>query len=164
MWIGTVLWPGSSTRLSLDGSFGDAVDYANGRAASVLNLEPVVFLKLAKRLDIAAAHEYEQLDVEEGRLYTANITYVRAAYQFTRRTFLRAILQYQDYDFNTDLYTDDRDSRSRHFASQVLFSYKLNPQTVLYLGYSDNHQGDAEIDLSQRDRTFFAKIGYAWVL
>ena len=162
--IGTALWPGSSTRLSLDSSFGDAVDYENGRAASVLNLEPVVFLKLAKRLDIAAAHEYERLDVDEGRLYTANISYVRAAYQFTRRTFLRAILQYEDYDFNTDLYSDGRDPRFTHFASQVLFSYKLNPQTVLYLGYSDNHEGDAEVDLTQRDRTFFAKIGYAWVL
>jgi len=164
VWINTALWPGSSTRLSLDSSFGDAVDYANGRAATRLNLEPVVFLKLARRLDIAVAHEYEQLEVDEGRLYTANITYVRAAYQFTRRTFLRAILQHVDYSFNTDLYADDRDSRWRHFASQVLFSYKLNPQTVLYLGYSDNHEGDTEIDLAQRDRTFFAKVGYAWVL
>ncbi len=164
VWVGTALWPGSSTRLSLDSSFGDAVDYANGRAATKLNLEPVVFLKLARRLDVAMAHEYERLDVDEGRLYTANISYVRAAYQFTRRTFLRAILQYEDYVFNTDLYSDGRDPRFRHFASQVLFSYKLNPQTVLYLGYSDSHEGDAEIDLTQRDRTFFAKIGYAWVL
>jgi hypothetical protein len=164
VWIGTVVWPGGSTRLSLDSSFGDAVDYTNRRAATRINLEPVVFFKLARRLDVAVAHEYERLDVHEGRLYTANISYLRAAYQFTRRTFLRAILQYEDYDYVTDLYSDGRVARSRHFASQVLFSYKLNPQTVLYLGYSDNHEGDAAVDPTQTDRTFFAKIGYAWVL
>ena len=141
------------------------MDYSSdGRAATRLNLEPVVFLKLAKRLDVAAAHEYEHLDVDEGRLYTANISYLRAAFQFTRRASLRAILQHEDYDFASELYDDGRGSRYTGFASQVLFSYKLNPQTVLYLGYSDNHQCSDDYDLTQKDRTFFAKIGYAWVL
>jgi hypothetical protein len=164
IWLGTSIWPSGYTRLSLDTTYGDAVDYANGRAATRLNLEPTVFLKLARRLDIAAAHEFERLEVDEGRLYTANVSYLRVAYQFTRRTFLRAILQYEGYDFDTDLYSDNRDSRYSGFASQVLFSYKLNPQTVLYLGYSDRHEGADEFDLTQRERTFFAKIGYAWVL
>lgn len=42
--------------------------------------------------------------------------------------------------------------------------YKLNPQTVFFLGYSDNHEGDQDTDLTQSGRTLFAKIGYAWVL
>ena len=54
-----------------------------------------------------------------------------------------------------------RDSR---LSSQVLLSYKLNPQTVLFLGYSDSHRGDQDTDLTQSVRTVFAKIGYAWVL
>jgi hypothetical protein len=164
VWVNTGFWPSGSMQLCLDTSVGDAVDYANGREATVLYIDPTVTFKLAKRVDVAVAHEYERLDVDEGRLYTANISYVRTAYQFTRRAFLRAILQHVDYDFNTDLYADGRVARSRHFASQVLFSYKLNPQTVLYLGYSDNHEGDAAVDPTQTDRTFFAKIGYAWVL
>ncbi len=49
-------------------------------------------------------------------------------------------------------------------TSQVLFSYKLNPQTVLFLGYSDSHYGDQTVDLTQTERTFFAKVGYAWTL
>ena len=77
---------------------------------------------------------------------------------------LRTVLQYVDYGYDTDLYSDDRGPESQHLASQVLFSYKINPQTVLYLGYSDNHAGDDVIDLTQSDRTFFAKIGYALVL
>ena len=36
--------------------------------------------------------------------------------------------------------------------------------TVFFLGYSDSHVGDQDIDLTQSGRTLFAKIGYAWVL
>jgi hypothetical protein len=47
--------------------------------------------------------------------------------------------------------------------SQYLFSYKLNPQTLLLVGYSDNASGTQAIDLTRTDRTFFMKVGYAWV-
>jgi hypothetical protein len=158
------LWPTGTMLTRLGATFGDDVDRRNGRQATRLTLEPMVYLNLARRLNVVASHEYERLDISEGRLYTANITYLRTAYQFTRRMFLRAILQHVDYVYETEHYTEARDSRFRHFASQVLFSYKINPQTVLYLGYSDSHLGDDETDLEQQDRTFFAKIGYAWVL
>jgi len=47
--------------------------------------------------------------------------------------------------------------------SQYLFSDKLNPQTVLLVGYSDNASGMQAIDLTRTDRTFFTKVGYARV-
>jgi hypothetical protein len=83
--------------------------------------------------------------------------------------FVRAILQYTDQEINRDLFTaapvpeDDE-----HLFSQLLFSYKLNPTTVLFVGYSDNQFGgvDADgriLDLTRFDRTFFFKIGYALV-
>jgi hypothetical protein len=46
---------------------------------------------------------------------------------------------------------------------QLLFSYKINPQTVFFLGYSDNlYEDDALDTLEKTDRTWFMKIGYAW--
>jgi len=48
--------------------------------------------------------------------------------------------------------------------SQLLFSCKSNPQTVLFIGYSDNHDNDDGSGLTMKDRTFFFKLGYAWVL
>ena len=48
--------------------------------------------------------------------------------------------------------------------TQFLFSYKLNPQTVVILGYSDNSLGARSIDFVRADRTLFFKIGYAWVM
>jgi hypothetical protein len=54
--------------------------------------------------------------------------------------------------------------RSKRLFSQLLFSYKVNPQTVLLVGYSDNYSGLRDLNLTQTDRTFFLKLGYAWVL
>ena len=48
--------------------------------------------------------------------------------------------------------------------SQLLFSYKLNAQTVLFAGYSNNRLGLQGVDLTETDRTFFVKLGYAWAL
>jgi hypothetical protein len=158
------LWPGGSTYVGVNSAFGKAIDYTNGRDADRLYMEPTVLFTLVRRLDVVLSHEFERLEVDDGRLYTANISYLRAAYQFTRRAFLRAILQHEDNNYNADLYSDGRDSRERRFASQLLFSYKLNPQTVLYLGYSDSHRNAAGVELRQRERTLFAKIGYAFVL
>ena len=43
-----------------------------------------------------------------------------------------------------------------------LFSFKLNPQTVIFAGYSDNYSGLRSNDLQQQNRNFFVKLGYAW--
>jgi hypothetical protein len=75
---------------------------------------------------------------------------------------LRAILQYENSD-ETELYVGT-DANSSSLATQFLVSYKINPQTVFFLGYSDGHYGDQDIKLTQAERTVFAKIGYAWVL
>ncbi len=48
--------------------------------------------------------------------------------------------------------------------TQLLFSYKLNARTVLFLGYSDNQLGLQDISTTRTDRTLFFKIGYAWIL
>jgi len=56
------------------------------------------------------------------------------------------------------------DRKSRDLFTQLLFSCKINPQTVFYPGYSDSSFGDDRIDLLRASRTLFLKIGYAWLL
>ena len=79
------------------------------------------------------------------------------------RAFIRAILQYTDIERDPSLYIDPVESRSKDFFTQLLFTYKVNPRTALYLGYSDNYQGNSQVDMTQLNRTAFFKIGYAWV-
>jgi len=85
-------------------------------------------------------------------------------YHFNVRTFLRGIFQYVNYDYNVANYTFERDPEYKHFFSQLLFSYKINPFTVFFLGYSDNYLGSQDYDLTQSDRTVFMKLSYAWVM
>ena len=53
--------------------------------------------------------------------------------------------------------------RTERLAQQLLFSWKLNPQTVVFAGYSDTSVGDASLDLTRVSRTLFFKLGYAWL-
>lgn len=78
------------------------------------------------------------------------------------RTFLRAIVQYVGYDNNAANDTFPVGPEFRHFFSQLLFSYRLNPRTVLFLGYSDNALGSQEYRLARSDRTVFMKVSYSW--
>ena len=102
------------------------------------------------------------MNVGGRELYTANITQGSAIFHLNARTFLRAIVQYVDYDYNAANYTFPVEPEYKHFFSQLLFSYKLNPRTVLFLGYSDNAQGNQEHSLARYDRTIFMKVGYSW--
>lgn len=99
-----------------------------------------------------------------GRLYRANVTDLRAYYQFNLRTFVRAIMQLYDIERAPSLYVDDVEARERSIGSQVLFSYKLNPRTVFFVGYSDDRFADTTAGLTQTGWTVFVKLGYAWVL
>jgi len=144
------------------GRIGDQIDYSNNRPGKVLQLSPEIELKCGLHLNIQLAQTYEHLNVAPGRLYKANISRLRLVYQFNKRTFLRTIFQYRVYTRNVNLYIDEETPKDKNLFTQILFSYKINPQTVLFLGYSDNHYGDNIDPLTQTDRTFFAKIGYAW--
>ncbi len=146
------------------GQIGDWIDYANLRQAETVVLNPGFEWGIGKHLNLNINHIYEHLFRGDDQIYTANLTQGRIVYNFNVRTFVRAILQYTDIQRNTDLYGSPVDPSTRALFMQFLFSYKLNPQTVLFLGYSDNQMGYRGIDLIRKDRTFFLKIGYAVVL
>ena len=150
--------------LGFKGIVGDQIDFWNVRPGRLLRLNPIIEYKAAPHLVTGVDHVFERLNVDGGTLYTANITNFRAIYHLNRRTFLRAILQYVNYDFNKSLYLFPMDDLQKNLFTQFLFSYKINPQTVLYLGYSDNYDGNQDIRLLQNNRTVFLKIGYALVL
>jgi hypothetical protein len=148
---------------NLNGGVGGTVDFANARKATQRRFSPSLGLKLGRSLSATLSHNYQKLNVAGGRLFTANLTELRAVYYISSRMFVRAIAQYTDVDRNAALYTFTVAPNTRRLFSQLLFSYKLNAQTVALVGYADNARGDRTIDVTRTDRTFFAKIGYAWL-
>jgi hypothetical protein len=153
-----------SVFLLLEGTAGDQIDFANAEQAKQVRLDPGIRLDLGRHLRLNLDHSYERLTVDGRDLYTANLTQLRATYQFTVRTFIRLITQVLDIERDTALYKQPTEPSDRRLFNQLLFSFKVNPQTVLFLGYSDTAIGAESVDLTRQDRTLFLKLGYAWLL
>ncbi|MEI6667035.1 MAG: DUF5916 domain-containing protein [Acidobacteriota bacterium] len=157
--------PVGGVNMQVMGRWGGGVDFANGRTATqALQFGPQIDVNPSSRISLRLSYNLDQLSVERGRLYRANLSQFRMLYHLNVRTFVRAILQYTDITRDRLLYTFPVEGRSRHLFSQYLFSYKLNPQTVLFAGYSDNALASETADLLRLNRSFFVKLGYAWVL
>ena len=163
-WIRPSFRPVGWMDLELNFSFGDAIDYSEARVGSRWSFTPEIGVNLGRRLKLDLDHEYTRMSLEQGRLYLANVSQLRAVYHFTPRMFFRTIFQYIDIRRNQALYTDEIDPIYKRLFTQLLFAYKLNPRTVLFLGYSDNQKAYQDISFKRSDRAFFMKIGYAWVL
>jgi hypothetical protein len=156
--------PSRSLRLSFFERFGETIDFDNSRPARILQLNPGAELKLGRHVNLQLDHTFLRLNVEGGRLFTANLSQLRLVYQFSTRLFARAILQLTDIDRVPERYLSEVEPETRTLFSQFLVSYKLNPQTVVFVGYSDDRLGSDRIDLTKTSHTLFVKLGYAWVL
>jgi hypothetical protein len=156
--------PTGSIYVSFEGRLGQEIDYDNVRQGKILRLIPGVRFDVGRHLRLELNQNFERLNVEGGTLYTANVTDFRATWQFTTRAFFRAITQYFDVDRNPQLYTFEVNQSDHDLFNQFLFSYKINPQVVLYLGYSDSYANTQFQNLSQANRSVFMKVGYAFVM
>ena len=97
-------------------------------------------------------------------MFTANLLDTRFTYQFSVRSFLRLTMIYSDITRNPDNYLDTVDRNNRSIATQLLYSYKINPQTLFFVGYSDSAFSDDDLrHLTRDNRTLFMKFSYAWL-
>ncbi len=156
--------PAGGARFGVVANVAGAIDYANARSARALRFGPAAEVGLGRHININLTHNLERLTNGGERIYTANLFQARLIYNIDTRCFLRAIVQYRDLERDPAMYGFPVDARSRNVFAQFLFSYKLNPQTVLFLGYSDNSAAVSSASLVRADRTFFLKIGYAWMM
>ena len=161
--------PFSGSEFGVRALAGQSIDYDNVRLADLLAVGPQFSLNLGRHFNITASHLYQRLYLGGSTISLENLTQAKFIYNFNVRAFVRAIVQYRDAQLNQAMYTFPVDSRNRRLFTQFLFSYKLNPRTVLFLGYSDNSMGGdfeyslerTQIGMTRTDRTFFLKISYA---
>jgi hypothetical protein len=161
------LHPSGHLNASLTIVNGNGIDFVHTRPTDLLRITPTVGLNLGRHVQLQLNHDLQREEIGGKKLLETNISQMTLVYQLNIRTFFRAILQYTDFQF-TDLYTAPAPAeRDKHLFSQLLFSYKINPQTVFFLGYSDNQLGGQigqDITaLTRSDRTVFVKLGYALV-
>ncbi len=150
--------------------FGKQIDFANTQLGDLIAIEPRINWDANQHINLELSYNYSQLDVDDGRLYTAQLTEMRLGYQFNMQSKLKLVIQYTDIERDLDLYDYDlgeskRDRISRNYSTQLVYSYKINPQTLFYIGYSDSGYQDDDLDKLEPDqRTFFTKFSYAWQL
>jgi hypothetical protein len=143
---------------------GEIVDIVNARQSEFLRVVPKVEFNLGPRFSGAAEHLHEEFWIDDGTFLQADLSQATLRYFLNVRTFFRAIVQYQRIERDLALYeVAGLAAEEEDLFTQLLFSYKLNPQTVLFAGYSDTRLGGESIDLTQAERTFFLKVGYAFL-
>lgn len=141
------------SRITFTVRAGDNIDFQTARVGRGLALSGAATIRPIDRLSFDLNLNHETLDIEGSRLFTAVIERLKTTYSFSTNSLVRVIGQYVTTRFP--------DSREGQFSGSVLYSYRVNWQTVLYVGYGDDRVLLANDSLARAQRSFFTKISYA---
>jgi hypothetical protein len=152
--------------VTLSGDYGEQADVENVRVGTggTVGLMALVRPTDHLGLDLRAERRWidETVNGMSGRLFTADVARVKATYVFNARMLVRLIGQYVETTRDPTLWTLPVPAKDGDFAGSALFSYKLNWQTVLFVGYGDNRTLQEDGVLTRADRQFFLKVSYAF--
>jgi hypothetical protein len=160
------LTPRRGLSLEFYAQTGDQIDYSNTRLGDQVYLQPSVKWNINRNFLLDLRSIFASLDTKDGeKIFDASVVDARMTWQFSVRSFVRVSLQHSETTRNPDVYIDEVDTRSKDVGRQLLYSYKINPQTVFFLGYADQYVDEDRLEhLTASDRSVFMKIGYAWNL
>jgi Domain of unknown function (DUF5916) len=164
------------TQIQLTGFLGEQIDFEGARTGRGGSVLAGFTVRPTDHLDIGLLSDHRWLNVPTGspsgtvdprgsrqRLFSAQVERVRATYTFNSRSFLRAIVQYVETQRDPTLYPSEVQRRDANLNASALLAYKLNWQTVLFLGYGDQRALDERVDqLKPADTQLFIKLSYAF--
>jgi hypothetical protein len=155
------------TRLAVDGISGQEVDFANARPGRGTTINLSATLNPTEHLEVTIVRNQRGLEVDvpstpATRLLTSRVSRLHATYTFTSRLFVRVIGQSTATTRDPSLFIDTVTRKDSDFSGSALLAYKLNWQSVLFVGYGDNRTLVAERSLTPSDRQFFVKMSYAF--
>ncbi|HYI12489.1 MAG TPA: DUF5916 domain-containing protein [Thermoanaerobaculia bacterium] len=148
--------------LSFDGWVGDEVDFSQNRLGRGASVNSSATLRPSNHLQLGLTSGIRWLNIDGDRLFTSQVERLRATYTFNPRMFVRAIVQNERTNRDQALYGFGP-QYTGGLAAQGLFAYKLNWQTVFYVGFGDLREVTTEEgEFEPSSRQFFAKISYAF--
>jgi Domain of unknown function (DUF5916) len=155
------------SNVSLDGWLGQDVDFSNSRLGQGAKVTLGGTVRPTDHLEIALTSGVRWLDEnltgQSDRLFTSQIERIKATYTFNSRMFVRAIVQNQRTNNDQAMYIDAVDHIDGSLATQLLVAYKINWQTLLYVGVGDLRQATLDQgNLEPSSRQFFFKVSYAF--
>jgi hypothetical protein len=150
------------SQLSADGRVGEEFDFANARLGHGAIVNLLARINPTRHLEVEVVQNQQLLNVEGQRVFTARVSRLRGVYTFTPRSFVRTIVQYVSTDRDQALYVEPVDATSAFMSSSILFAYKLNWQSVLFVGYGDDREQSDLSRLEKSGRQAFVKVSYAF--
>jgi hypothetical protein len=156
------------TRFGMEGTVGEAVDLANVQVGHGADLALFATVRPHPRLtlDLLAARRWLDVPLPEGggdgRLFTADVLRAKAFVHFSSRAYLRLVGQWVGTTSDPSLHPYPVDDEEGGLEGSVLFTYKINWQTALYVGYGDERALDERDELRRTSRQLFAKVSYAF--
>jgi Domain of unknown function (DUF5916)/Carbohydrate family 9 binding domain-like len=149
--------------LGLEGSIGEKVDYAQGRLGNGGRLAISGTTRPTDHLELQASTTREWLDLDHGRLFSATVDWLKLTYTFTARSLVRVIAQQTEVTRDGSLYAGAVQARDRSRSLSALYGYKLNWQTVFFVGYGDASLTPPDASrLVRESRSLFMKVSYAF--
>lgn len=152
--------PSAAVELDIELQFGDVIDTENARLGRGLEAGTGLTLRPGPAVLLRAGAAYQRLDIDRGRVFRAVLASFRAEYHFSRVAFVRLIGQHRDVRRDPALFVEPVEPRSNRFFAQALFSYQLNPETVIFAGYSGTARDFRGLDIAPDQRSLFVKLGY----
>ena len=154
-------------QVGIDGSVGQDVDFVNTRPGRGGSINLYAAINATDHLVFELIDNTQWLHVDDGAgvsrpLFTARVERVKANYTFTARSFVRLIGQYVSTDRDPALFLQPARAHDGSFGGSVLFAYKINWQSVMFVGYGDNRTLTDERRLVKSDRQVFVKLSYAF--
>ena len=149
------------TRIIVQGRLGDSIDFENQRVGRGATLGVSGIVRPTDRLELALDTNREWLDARGSRVYLAQVERLKTTYSFSAKSLLRVVGQYVSTTRDPSQYIRFVDPHEGGFTGSVLYSYKINWQTVLFAGYGDDRVLTADNRLLQQDRSLFVKVSYA---
>ncbi len=152
-------------RLEARAYVGEEVDLAHARVGRGMELSLGATLRPSAHLELETHSALNWLDVSiaEGRrarLFTAQVQRLKATYNFSARAALRLIGQYESTARDPRAHALGVARREGSFSGSALFTYRINWQTALFVGYGDEHTL-LRSRLRPSSRELFFKLSYA---
>ena len=166
MRLDTRFEPLGGLQIGLRTELGDEIDVDNGRLASERKFSPFLNWSVGRHLLLSLDGDLVELETGTGeRIFDANVLDARLTWQFSIRSSLRLTVQQTAVSRNVAVYREAVEPESKDRGRQLLYAWKMNPQTVFFLGYADSYARDEDLDaLAAEDKRWFMKVGYAWNL
>jgi hypothetical protein len=154
-------------QLGLEATVGQEVDFDNQRLGRGLSTNVFGTINATNHLVIDLLTNMQCLrprgaDLSGRTIFLARVSRAKATYTFTARSFVRFIAQYVDTTRDPLLFGFPVTGREGQLTGTALFAYKINWQSVMFVGCGDDREYTPGRPLTPAGHSLFVKLSYAF--